>query len=75
MFKKSQDYLVRLDWDDNVIFPQQAAQNNLHALNEQWDFWKKVRSRLHWNLFTVLIITAMRSSLREMFFTILQNIS
>ena len=32
VFRKSQDYLVRLDWDDNVIFPQQAVQNNLYAL-------------------------------------------
>lgn len=41
VFKKSQDYLVRLDWDDNVIFPQQAAQNNLHALNEAMGFLEK----------------------------------
>lgn len=41
VFKKSQDYLVRLDWDDNVIFPQQAVQNNLHALNEAMGFLEK----------------------------------
>ena len=34
IFKKAQDYFVRLDWDDGVIFPQQAVQNNLHALKE-----------------------------------------
>lgn len=34
IFKKVQDYFVRLDWDDGVIFPQQAVQNNLHALKE-----------------------------------------
>ena len=27
--------------DDNVIFPQQAAQNNLHALNEAMGFLEK----------------------------------
>ena len=25
---------MRLDWDDGVIFPQQAVQNNLHALKK-----------------------------------------
>lgn len=34
IFKKAQDYFVRLDWDDGVIFPQQAVQNNLHALEK-----------------------------------------
>ena len=34
IFKKAQDYFVRLDWDDGVIFPQQAVQNNLHALKK-----------------------------------------
>ena len=38
IFRKSQDYLVRLDWDDNVIFPQQAVQNNLYALDEAMGF-------------------------------------
>ena len=41
VFKKSQDYLVRLDWEDNVIFPQQAVQNNLYALDEAMSFLEK----------------------------------
>ncbi len=32
LFQKSQDYFVRLDWQDNVLFPQEAIQNNLRAL-------------------------------------------
>ena len=34
VFKKAQDYFVRLDWEDGVIFPQQAVQNNLYALEK-----------------------------------------
>lgn len=34
VFKKVQDYFVRLDWEDGVIFPQQAVQNNLYALEK-----------------------------------------
>lgn len=41
VFRKSQDYLVRLDWDDNVIFPQQAVQNNLYALKEAMEYLEK----------------------------------
>lgn len=41
VFRKSQDYLVRLDWDDNVIFPQQAVQNNLYALKEAMGYLEK----------------------------------
>ncbi len=32
LFQKCQDYFVRLDWQDNVLFPQEAVQNNLRAL-------------------------------------------
>ncbi len=32
LFQKSQDYFVRLDWQDSVLFPQEAVQNNLRAL-------------------------------------------
>ena len=38
IFRKSQDYFVRLDWDDGVIFPQQAVQNNLYALDEAMEY-------------------------------------
>ena len=41
VIRKSQDYLVRLDWDDNVIFPQQAVQNNLYALKEALEYLEK----------------------------------
>ncbi len=41
VFRKSQDYLVRLDWDDNVIFPQQAVQNNLYALKKAMGYLEK----------------------------------
>ena len=32
LFQKSQDYFVRLDWQDSVLFPQEAVQNNLRSL-------------------------------------------
>ena len=32
---------MRLDWDDNVIFPQQAVQNNLYALKEAMEYLEK----------------------------------
>ena len=32
IFRKEQDYFVRLNWHDEVLFPQQAVQNNLVAV-------------------------------------------
>lgn len=32
LFQKGQDYFVRLDWQDSVLFPQEAIQNNLRCL-------------------------------------------
>ena len=32
LFQKGQDYFVRLDWQDSVLFPQEAIQNNLRYL-------------------------------------------
>lgn len=32
LFRKGQDYFVRLDWQDGVLFPQEAVQNNLRYL-------------------------------------------
>lgn len=32
LFRKEQDYFVRLNWHDEVLFPQQAVQNNLEAV-------------------------------------------
>lgn len=32
IFRKEQDYFVRLNWHDDVLFPQQAAQENLRAI-------------------------------------------
>ena len=34
LFRKGQDYFVRLDWQDTVVFPQEAVQNNLRALQD-----------------------------------------
>lgn len=33
LFRKTQDYFVRLNWHDEVIFPQEAAQNNIRELS------------------------------------------
>lgn len=33
LFKKEQDMLVRLNWHDEVLFPQEAAQKNLQYLD------------------------------------------
>lgn len=33
MFQKEQDSFVRLNWHDEVLFPQEAVQNNLKFLN------------------------------------------
>ena len=32
IFRKEQDYFVRLNWHDEVLFPQEAVQDNLRAL-------------------------------------------
>lgn len=32
IFRKTQDYFVRLNWHDEVIFPEEAVQRNLHEL-------------------------------------------
>ncbi len=34
LFKKAQDYFVRLNWHDEVLFPHEAAQSNLRHLGE-----------------------------------------
>ncbi len=41
LFKKSQDYFVRLDWQDCVLFPQEAAERNLSHLNRSLDCLKE----------------------------------
>ena len=33
IFRKEQDYFVRLNWHDEVLFPHQAVQENLRALD------------------------------------------
>ena len=33
-FRKAQDYLVRLNWQDEVIFPQEAASKNIRQLEK-----------------------------------------
>ena len=33
IFKKEQDYFVRLSWHDDVLFPQQAVQENVRAMD------------------------------------------
>lgn len=32
--RKAQDYLVRLNWQDEVIFPQEAASKNIRQLEK-----------------------------------------
>ena len=32
LFQKEQDYFVRLNWQDEVLFPQEAVQNNLRSI-------------------------------------------
>lgn len=32
IFRKEQDYFVRLNWHDEVLFPQEAVENNLRAV-------------------------------------------
>lgn len=66
---------MRLDWDDNVIFPQQAVQNNLYALKEAMEYLEKGEIAPALESFTVLIIIVMHFSLNGKFFIILQNIS
>ena len=34
IFRKAQDYLVRLNWQDEVIFPQEAASKNIQQLDK-----------------------------------------
>ncbi len=34
VFRKEQDYFVRLDWQDAVLFPQEAVQRNLAAIDK-----------------------------------------
>lgn len=75
VFRKSQDYLVRLDWDDNVIFPQQAVQNNLYALKKAMGYLEKGEIAPALELFTVLTTTVMPFSLSGKSFIILRNIS
>lgn len=41
LFKKSQDYFVRLDWQDCVLFPQEAAERNLSHLKQAEDCLRK----------------------------------
>lgn len=37
IFRKAQDYLVRLNWQDEVIFPQDAAFHNIRQLEKARD--------------------------------------
>ena len=37
IFRKAQDYLVRLNWQDEVIFPQDAAFHNIRQLEKAKD--------------------------------------
>lgn len=41
IFRKTQDYFVRLNWNDEVIFPQEAVQNNLRELKKAMDALEK----------------------------------
>lgn len=34
IFRKGQDYFVRLNWHDDVLFPQEAVQNNLRQIDQ-----------------------------------------
>ena len=34
IFRKGQDYFVRLNWQDEVLFPHEAASNNICYLNQ-----------------------------------------
>lgn len=34
LFRKCQDYFVRLNWHDEVLFPHEAAQNNLRHIGD-----------------------------------------
>lgn len=36
IFRKTQDYLVRLNWQDEVIFPQEAASRNICQLEKAY---------------------------------------
>lgn len=40
IFRKTQDYFVRLNWHDEVIFPEEAAQWNLQELQSALDALK-----------------------------------
>lgn len=75
VYSGNQDYLVRLDWDDNVIFPQQAVQNNLYALKKAMGYLEKGEIAPALEAFTVLTTTVMPFSLSRKSFIILQNIS
>lgn len=46
LFRKGQDYFVRLDWQDTVVFPQEAVQNNLRALQDAADCLEKGNIRM-----------------------------
>ena len=35
IFRKEQDYFVRLNWHDDVLFPQQGVGENLKAIYKQ----------------------------------------
>ena len=37
IFRKEQDYFVRLNWHDEVLFPQEAAGSNLEAIYKALD--------------------------------------
>ena len=54
IFRKMQDYFVRLDWQDAVFFPHTAASQNLC----QSMHWKARTSPPHWRHSMKLIITA-----------------
>lgn len=45
LFKKEQDMLVRLNWHDEVLFPQEAVQNNLQYLERAIEHLRGGRMR------------------------------
>lgn len=45
LFRKEQDYFVRLNWHDEVLFPQEAAGKNLEAIYKAMDCLQKGDAR------------------------------
>ena len=70
-FQKEQDWLVRLNWHDDVLFPQEASQNNLRAIlpgaGTCLDAGDGIGQR--WRRSMRLTITGMPLSLRRRYFS------